>query len=1074
MTRTVQRRLISVMLAVMLCAASSGLLHGETTAQPQLFQQNPCISPDGKTVAFDYRGDIWTVPIDGGVAKCLTIHMGVEKRPNFSPDGKWIIYSADYYGNLDLYVIPFEGGIPRRLTYSAGNDLASSFSQDGKYVYFYSYLESRFDIFRIPFTGGTPVRIVHSTRDSVYAPSISSDGKKMAFTYRSSHYYMKRSNNRTYGNAEIFVADNTAPATNIKRVTNNKFPDYLPTWKPGTQDIYFVSERDGHYNLYLKAVDETAKPKQITNFTSSIRWYSVAAQTGDIVVSMGYRLYRVDAAGTAKLLEAKCFSPAKTTEREFVQSKTVISDFSLSPDGEKIAYICGNDVFIMSSKGGYAKRITDTVEREIHLSWSVDSLKVLFNRIEDGKMRVFTQDITQTVAEKIGEGDFNFFTPHYSPDGKQIFFQKNYDELCSMSATGTDIKTLTKGVYARYLFSSGPFFTLPGDGKMLFFQENNDIMSYDIKVKNLDTSEEPVRISIEGKSSYFGDMSFDKRFVCYTNYENKGEIWCIDFGFTPEKRTSPIEKLEGLLTEDDGDGAKKPAKAEKKVYVPDFTQLEKSTKLACKSFKLPHSSPILLPKSYNMLFIAGETNKEDLYIVNLASSSRVPRKLTSFGKAISGVEVNSKGTVCYFSSKGQLFSCSLKTGKVASLLPPTYSKIVNQTELRKTVFNEALWFMETGFYDPNLHGVSIKDLKSRYIPLLSACRTYDEYSEIMSDMTMEFNASHMGITIKNPNASLGISSEPQLHYGFFLDNALLSKGIFKVSKIIADTPASKDGSGLVEGDFITHINNIPLSEDVNIFKLLRSTLSGELKLQITDDESGANSRVVYLPIISLAAFRAVVLNDWEKSNRDYISKISDGKIGYVLIRRMYDADYDLMVKFLKRYLPSKDAVVLDFRYNGGGRISHKIAEILDDSPWIYKKMRGGKWLSEDNHRDFSWQKPTAGLFNYSSASNAEMMLSAFRIKKLGPSVGLPTAGGVIGTYSRTLADGSSMRLPRFAVYDLEGRNLELSPTEPEFFVDRTVAHDMSGEFPHLDKAVEELKEILSKKTTEIDVEKFGK
>jgi len=189
---------------------------------------------------------------------------------------------------------------------------------------------------------------------------------------------------------------------------------------------------------------------------------------------------------------------------------------------------------------------------------------------------------------------------------------------------------------------------------------------------------------------------------------------------------------------------------------------------------------------------------------------------------------------------------------------------------------------------------------------------------------------------------------------------------------------------------------------------------------------------------------------------------------------MYEANYQEMLAEISRFLPTKDAVVLDFRYNGGGRISHKIAELLDDSPWIYKKMRGGKWMSEDNHRDVSWQKPTAGLFNYSSASNAEMMLAGFRIKNIGPTIGIPTAGGVIGTYSRKLVDGSSMRLPRFAVYDYKGRNLELSPTEPEFFVDRTVVHDMNGEFPHLDKAIEELNKKLSDSSPRVNPLDFEK
>lgn len=99
------------------------------------------------------------------------------------------------------------------------------------------------------------------------------------------------------------------------------------------------------------------------------------------------------------------------------------------------------------------------------------------------------------------------------------------------------------------------------------------------------------------------------------------------------------------------------------------------------------------------------------------------------------------------------------------------------------------------------------------------------------------------------------------------------------------------------------------------------------------------------------------------------------------------------------------------------------------------------------------------MFNAYSFSNAEMMCAAFRIKKLGPSIGVPTAGGVIGTWQKNLLDGSSMRLPQFGIFDVEGRNLELSPTEPEYIVDEDLIDEIAGRKPQLDKAIELLLSI---------------
>src|SRR3989440_10535686 len=71
----------------------------------------------GDRVAFTYGGDIWTGPATGGSAIRLTAHPGGEVFAKFSPDGKWIAFSRQYYGDEQGYVIPSTGGVPRRITF---------------------------------------------------------------------------------------------------------------------------------------------------------------------------------------------------------------------------------------------------------------------------------------------------------------------------------------------------------------------------------------------------------------------------------------------------------------------------------------------------------------------------------------------------------------------------------------------------------------------------------------------------------------------------------------------------------------------------------------------------------------------------------------------------------------------------------------------------------------------------------------------------------------------------------------------------------------------------------------------
>src|SRR5205814_7474646 len=81
--------------------------------EPIRFARSPDISPDGKTVAFSYLGDIWTVDINGGEATHLTMHEKHDFNPVFSPDGQWIAFSSNRHGQYDVFVVDVKGGRPQ-------------------------------------------------------------------------------------------------------------------------------------------------------------------------------------------------------------------------------------------------------------------------------------------------------------------------------------------------------------------------------------------------------------------------------------------------------------------------------------------------------------------------------------------------------------------------------------------------------------------------------------------------------------------------------------------------------------------------------------------------------------------------------------------------------------------------------------------------------------------------------------------------------------------------------------------------------------------------------------------------
>ena len=132
-------------------------------AEPIRFARSPALSPDGRTVAFSYLGDLWTVDAKGGVATHLTMHEKHDFNPVFSPDGQWIAFSSNRHGQYDVFVIPVKGGRPKRLTFDSGDDYVTGWSPESDNVLFMSNREIdlpfKIELYSISIHGGQEKRI---------------------------------------------------------------------------------------------------------------------------------------------------------------------------------------------------------------------------------------------------------------------------------------------------------------------------------------------------------------------------------------------------------------------------------------------------------------------------------------------------------------------------------------------------------------------------------------------------------------------------------------------------------------------------------------------------------------------------------------------------------------------------------------------------------------------------------------------------------------------------------------------------------------------------------------------------
>src|SRR5690242_7088873 len=122
---------IFVYLLVTLFLAAPVLAEGNA-----LWLRYPAISPDGQTILFEYKGDIWSVPAAGGASIPLTLSESYEFAPVWSHDGKSIAFASDRYGNFDVLIMPAGGGDAKRLTSNSTREVPMSFTADNKAILF--------------------------------------------------------------------------------------------------------------------------------------------------------------------------------------------------------------------------------------------------------------------------------------------------------------------------------------------------------------------------------------------------------------------------------------------------------------------------------------------------------------------------------------------------------------------------------------------------------------------------------------------------------------------------------------------------------------------------------------------------------------------------------------------------------------------------------------------------------------------------------------------------------------------------------------------------------------------------
>jgi tricorn protease len=259
------------------------------------------------------------------------------------------------------------------------------------------------------------------------------------------------------------------------------------------------------------------------------------------------------------------------------------------------------------------------------------------------------------------------------------------------------------------------------------------------------------------------------------------------------------------------------------------------------------------------------------------------------------------------------------------------------------------------------------------------------------------------------------------------------------------------------------IDGQPVSASERAFRALAGKAGTAVELTVNSVPRNEGARMVKMTAVSRARHSDLLYEQWVQRNRVAVERASTGRLAYLHLREMDPAALARFRRELLTEADGKEALVLDVRNNGGGRIHDELFALLAPRVHSYETPRGGLRMTQPFG---AVSRPMILLINGGSFSDAEIFPNGFRALGLGKLVGVPTGGGVIGTRDEVLLDNQTrFRVPETGWETVEGRNLENWGVPPDFLVEITPADFLAGRDPQLERAtLELLKELNAKKT----------